>query len=108
MKKRTNNTTLILIAILSFLVGVLLIGAYGLHLRHKEEAKQQAVQQQQLAEQQRQEELAKAQAAEEERKQNAVINREDEKAESVPGMDVEQALGSDLSHIDLSSYVQNV
>lgn len=108
MKKSKNNTTLILIAILSFLVGVMLIGAYGLHLRHQEEIKAQAVQEQKLAEQQRQEELAKAQAEEEERKKNAVSNREDEKAESVPGMDVEQALGSDLSHIDLSSYVQNV
>ena len=78
MKKSKNNTTLILIAILSFLVGVMLIGAYGLHLRHKEEIKTQTAQEQKLAEQQRQEELAKAQAEEEERKQNAVSTREDE------------------------------
>lgn len=108
MKRRTNNTTLILIAILSFLVGVMLIGAYGLHLRHKEEVKAQAILEQQLAEQQRQEELAKAQAEEEARKQNASQNRDDEKAETMPGIDVDKALGSDLSHIDLSSYVQDM
>lgn len=108
MKKRTNNTTLILIAILSFLVGVMLIGAYGLHLRQQEEAKQQAALEQQIAEQKRQEELAQAQAQEEERKQNASSNSEDESAESMPGLDVDKALGSDLSHIDLSSYVQDL
>ena len=78
MKKSKNNTTLILIAILSFLVGVMLIGAYGLHLRHKEEIKTQTAQEQKLAEQQRQEELAKAQAEEEELEQSALMNLEEE------------------------------
>lgn len=108
MKKHSNNTTLVLVAILSFLVGVLLIGAFSMHLRHKEEAREQAALEQQQAEKERQEELAKAQAEEEERKKNAGETREDEKAESIPGMDVDKALGSDLSHIDLSSYVQDM
>ena len=82
MKRRNNNTTLVLMAILAFLMGLFLIGAFSLHLRHK--------------------------AEEEERKQNASQSSEDDKAENMPGMDVEQALGSDLSHIDLSSYVQDM
>lgn len=107
MKKRGNNTTFVLVAILSFLVGVLLIGAFSLHLRHREAAKEQAALEQQQAEAERQQELARAQAEEEERKKNSSEAREDDKAESMPGMDVDKALGSDLSHIDLSSYVQD-
>lgn len=108
MRKRGNNTTWILVAILSFLVGVLLIGAFGMHLRRQEEARVQAALEQEQAEKERQEELAKAQAEEEERKKNSSNSREDEKAESMPGIDVDKALGSDLSHIDLSSYVQDM
>lgn len=108
MRKSINNTTLMLTAILAFLMGVLLIGAYGMHLRNQEKAREQAILEQQQAEKERQEELARAQAEEEERKQNASAIREDEKAESIPGVDVDKALGSDLSHIDLSSYVQDM
>ena len=108
MKRRNNNTTLVLMAILAFLMGLFLIGAFSLHLRHKAEEEAQAILEQQEAEKQRQEELAQAQAEEEERKQNASQSSEDDKAENMPGMDVEQALGSDLSHIDLSSYVQDM
>lgn len=108
MKKRSNNTTLVLVAILSFLVGIMLIGGFSLHLRHKEEAREQAALEQAQAERERQAELAKAQAEEEERKLNASETREDDKAENMPGIDVDKALGSDLSHIDLSSYVQDM
>lgn len=108
MKKRSNNTTMILVAILAFLCGVLLIGAYSLHLRHKEEAKVQEQQAEVEAEKERQAELAKAQQEEDERKQSGSLQREDDKASSIPGLDVDKALGSDLSHIDLSSYVQDV
>lgn len=108
MKKRSNNTTLILVAILSFLCGVLLIGAYSMHLRHKEEAKIQAEQEAVEAEKTRQEELAKAQEEENQRKQNSSETGEDGKTDSMPGLDVDKALGSDLSHIDLSSYVQDM
>lgn len=108
MKKARNNTTLVLIAILSFLMGIFLIGAFSLHLRHREEAREQAALEQQQAEQKRLEELARAQAEEEERKKNAGESKEDDKAESIPGFDVDKALGSDLSHIDLSSYVQDM
>ena len=95
MKRRNNNTTLVLMAILAFLMGLFLIGAFSLHLRHKAEEEAQAILEQQEAEKQRQEELAQAQAEEEERKQNASQSSEDDKAENMPGMDVEQALGSD-------------
>lgn len=108
MKKRSNNTTMILVAILAFLCGVLLIGAYSLHLRHKEEAKVQEQQAEIEAEKERQAELAKAQQEEDERKLNGSSQREDDKASSIPGLDVDKALGSDLSHIDLSSYVQDM
>lgn len=108
MKKRSNNTTMILVAILAFLCGVLLIGAYSLHLRHKEEAKVQEQQAEVEAEKERQAELAKAQQEEDERKLNGSSQREDDKASSIPGLDVDKALGSDLSHIDLSSYVQDM
>ena len=59
MKKRSNNTTLVLVAILSFLVGIMLIGGFSLHLRHKEEAREQAALEQAQAERERQERLAK-------------------------------------------------
>lgn len=108
MKKRSNNTTMILVAILSFLCGVLLIGAYSLHLRNQEEAKVQEQQAEAEAEKERQAELAKAQQEEDERKQNSSAQREDDKASSIPGLDVDKALGSDLSHVDLSSYAQDM
>lgn len=107
MKKRSNNTTMILVAILSFLCGVMLIGAYSLHLRHQEEAKVQAQIDAEEAEKTRQAELAKAQEEENARKQNSSETGEDGTA-AVPSIDVDKALGSDLSHIDLSSYVQNL
>lgn len=107
MKKHSNNTTMILVAILSFLCGVMLIGAYSLHLRHQEEAKVQAQIDAEEAEKTRQAELAKAQEEENERKQNSSETGEDGAA-AVPSIDVDKALGSDLSHIDLSSYVQNL
>ena len=59
MKRRNNNTTLVLMAILAFLMGLFLIGAFSLHLRHKAEEEAQAILEQQEAEKQRQEELEK-------------------------------------------------
>jgi hypothetical protein len=108
MKKNSNNTTWVLVAILSFLVGVMLIGAFAMQLRHREEAKVQAALEEEQAEQERLEALAKAQEEEEERLQNASSVRTDEKADAMPEVDVDKALGSDLSHIDLSSYVQDM
>ena len=108
MKKRSNNTTMILVAILSFLCGVMLIGGYSLHLRNKAEAEVKAEQAEAEAEKERQAELARAQQEEDERKQNSSAQREDDKASSIPGLDVDKALGSDLSHIDLSAYAQDM
>ena len=92
MKKRSNNTTMILVAILSFLCGVMLIGGYSLHLRNKAEAEVKAEQAEVEAEKERQAELARAQQEEDERKQNSSAQREDDKASSIPGLDVDKAL----------------
>lgn len=108
MKKHSNNTTMILVAILSFLCGVMLIGGYSLHLRNKAEAEVKAEQAEAEAEKERQAELVRAQQEEDERKQNSSAQREDDKASSIPGLDVDKALGSDLSHIDLSAYAQDM
>ena len=97
MKKARNNTTLVLIAILSFLMGIFLIGAFSLHLRHREEAREQAALEQQQAEQKRLEELARAQAEEEERKkQEEELKRLEEAARQAKDK-AKQELKGDLT-----------
>ena len=110
MKKHGNNMTWVLLAVLSFLVGVLLISAYASHLRHEEQEKIEAKSAEAEAEVERQAKLEAELAEEAKRRQTGDSAKEEGEldADSVPGVDVDQALGSDLGHKDLSSYVQNL